>query len=157
MCFNNKRTNNCETYFATNFTFDLYKCNVFTLYINSFYENSYLSFKSVGSFLILIGISIAYVGSNMFKAIGTTEMTFGQPSTLVTGGIYKITRNPMYLGLTQILIGTAIILSSITPFIIVIIFIVITNKVYIGYEEKVLEEKFGEEYVIYKTKVRRWI
>jgi protein-S-isoprenylcysteine O-methyltransferase Ste14 len=111
----------------------------------------------LGVFLILIGISIAYVGSNMFKAIGTTEMTFGQPSTLVTGGIYKITRNPMYLGLTQILIGTAIILSSITPFIIVIIFIVITNKVYIGYEEKVLEEKFGEEYVIYKTKVRRWI
>jgi protein-S-isoprenylcysteine O-methyltransferase Ste14 len=111
----------------------------------------------LGVFLILIGIRIAYVGSNMFKSIGTTEMTFGQPSTLVTDGIYKITRNPMYLGLTQILIGTAIILSSITPFIIVIIFIVITNKVYIGYEEKVLEEKFGEEYVIYKTKVRRWI
>lgn len=111
----------------------------------------------LGIFLILIGIWIAFTGSNMFKVANTTEMTFNEPSTLVTDGIYKISRNPMYLGFAQILVGFSIILGSVTPFIIVITFVVITDQLYIRYEEKVLEEVFGKEYLIYRSKVRRWI
>ncbi|MFL0249970.1 methyltransferase family protein [Clostridium neuense] len=111
----------------------------------------------LGILFILIGIWIDFAGSNIFKIANTTEMTFSEPSTLVTNGIYKISRNPMYLGLVQILVGVSIILGSITPFIIVIAFVVITDQWYIKFEEKVLKDKFGKEYLIYKSKVRRWI
>lgn len=111
----------------------------------------------LGIFFVLLGISIAFIGSNKFKRVGTTEMTFNEPSILVTNGIYKISRNPMYLGLTTILVGVAIMFGNITSFVILVAFIVIINQWYIKYEEKVLEGKFGEEYLIYKSKVRRWI
>ena len=84
-------------------------------------------------------------------------MTFDEPNKLVTEGIYKITRNPMYLGFVLLLIGVAVILGSASVFSIVIIFSIITDLWYIRYEERALEKKFGSAYDTYKSKVRRWI
>lgn len=78
-------------------------------------------------------------------------------STLVTSGMYRLTRNPMYLGLLLLLIGWAILLGSLTPFLLLPLFIWVINSQQIQHEERVLEEKFGEFYIEYKEKVRRWL
>lgn len=111
----------------------------------------------IGAVPIVIGIVITLAGSNMFKAADTTEMTFDEPSTLVTSGIYKISRNPVYLGFALMIVGVGIMLGSAISFVVAIAFIITTDRWYISYEEKMLKEKFGKDYLIYKSKVRRWM
>lgn len=76
---------------------------------------------------------------------------------LVTTGIYKITRNPMYLGLLLVLIGWLIYLGNILSIAALLFFVWYMNRFQIGPEEKVLEQKFGEDYRNFKQKTRRWI
>ena len=82
---------------------------------------------------------------------------FKNVEKLVTSGIYKYSRNPMYLGMIMIIISTAVyylnFFSLLTPF----IFYFWINRFQIKREEVFLEEKFGQEYLSYKTKTRRWI
>ncbi|OIO96268.1 MAG: hypothetical protein AUK03_04195 [Anaerolineae bacterium CG2_30_64_16] len=63
----------------------------------------------------------------------------------------------MYLGFVLILLGLAIVLGSLTPFVIIPIFAVVMDRVFIVVEEWMLAEKFGREWVDYRTKVRRWV
>ncbi|WP_026478710.1 methyltransferase family protein [Alkaliphilus transvaalensis] len=115
------------------------------------------SFKLHGVGMILLGGWITASGAKIFRRKGTTEMTFSEPNFLVTEGIYKITRNPMYLGFSLMLLGLAAVLGSISPFFVVIGFFTITSLWYIRFEERILEAKFGETYLEYKANVRRWI
>ena len=82
---------------------------------------------------------------------------FKNVEKLVTSGIFKYSRNPMYLGMIMIIISTAVyylnFYSLLTPF----IFYFWINRFQIKREEVFLEEKFGQEYLSYKTKTRRWI
>ena len=111
----------------------------------------------LGILLLIAGLLISMNGSNKFKKIGTTVMTFDEPEKLVIDGLYKYTRNPMYLGFVLFLFGLSIFLGSSTPFLIVILFIIITNRWYIKFEESMLIKKFGNEYLSYKKKVRKWL
>lgn len=77
--------------------------------------------------------------------------------TLVTTGTYSFTRNPMYLGMVFVLIGWGIYLGSMTPFILIPPFVWVLTVMQIIPEEEILEDKFGQEYVDYKARVRRWI
>ena len=76
---------------------------------------------------------------------------------LVTNGLYKISRNPMYLGLLTILIGFAIYLGNLTSFLVLPAFYFVITEMQIKPEERMLEKKFSEEYLAYKNKVRRWL
>ena len=78
-------------------------------------------------------------------------------SFLVHKGIYKYTRNPMYLGLVLILVSVAFCLRNIVGFSIIPLFILFITKYQIIPEEEVLESIFGKEYLRYINKVRRWI
>jgi len=78
-------------------------------------------------------------------------------SSIVSHGIYAYTRNPMYLGLTLILTALTIYLGSILGFIVVTGFILYINRFQIKAEEEALEKQFGEAYLAYKNRVRRWI
>lgn len=80
-----------------------------------------------------------------------------QTSTLVVIGIYKYSRNPMYLGFSLILIAWSLLLFSIYTAILVPIFIVYITQWQIKPEERLLEGKFKQDYVDYKASVRRWI
>lgn len=77
--------------------------------------------------------------------------------TLVTTGTYHYTRNPMYVGLLILLTGWAVYLGSLIPFFLLPLFVVVLTIQQIIPEEKILEEKFGQEYLDYKSTVRRWI
>ena len=76
---------------------------------------------------------------------------------LVMSGLYKISRNPMYLGLLTILFGFAIYLGNLTSFLVLPAFYFVITEMQIKPEERMLEEKFGEQYLDYKSKVRRWL
>lgn len=79
------------------------------------------------------------------------------PKKLITSRLFRIGRNPTYLGMIISLIGEAIFLGSLITFIIPIVFAVLINIINIPFEEKNLEKAFGKEYLAYKKKVRRWI
>ena len=76
---------------------------------------------------------------------------------IITKGLYKITRNPMYVGLLIILTGYAIWLGSLTPFFVLPLFYLLITEMQIKPEEEILERKFGQDYLNYKNSVRRWL
>lgn len=78
-------------------------------------------------------------------------------SALVTGGIYKITRNPMYLGFLLILLGWTVFLSNLFAYALLPVFVIYMNRFQIVPEENALDTLFGNEYRFYKSKVRRWL
>ena len=76
---------------------------------------------------------------------------------LVTTGMYKITRNPMYVGLLLFLTGWAVLLGSLSPFFMLPVFMLVITTQQIIPEEKILQEKFDQQYSDYKDSVKRWI
>jgi len=109
--------------------------------------------------LAAAGIIIAVAGVVTFRRARTT-LNPTKPessSSLVSWGIYRITRNPMYLGLLLELTGWAIFLSNWLAFVFLPVFIVYINRFQIVPEERVLTSLFGREFVAYQSRVRRWI
>lgn len=93
-----------------------------------------------------------------FKA----ETTFNplkpeRTQALVTKGLYRYTRNPMYVGLLVMLVGLAIFLGSISPFLILPVFMWIITTMQIIPEEMILQQKFGQMYQDYRQRVPRWL
>ena len=78
-------------------------------------------------------------------------------SSLVIAGIYKYTRNPMYLGFLLVLLGWAALLSNLAAIALLPAFLVYINRFQIVPEEHILASLFPEEYPVYQRKVRRWI
>ena len=76
---------------------------------------------------------------------------------LVTTGVYRYTRNPMYLGMALVLLGCAIVVGVATAFLIPVIFVVIIQYRFILPEEQMLRDLFPEEFPAYCQQVRRWI
>ena len=106
--------------------------------------------------LIISGL-LNLISDKQLKEANTTVKPFESSSNLITTGAYAITRNPMYLGMTLFLIGESIILGSVFPFLIPLLFGILMNEKFIKREERMLGEKFGNKYKIYKKNVRRWI
>ena len=91
------------------------------------------------------------------KKENTTVKPFEKPTALIQTGPYKLSRNPMYLGMVLLLIGAGFILGSLTSFIGTVLFAVMMEIVFIPIEEKILQDQFGEEYEVYKEKVGKWL
>ncbi len=109
--------------------------------------------------LMLAGIIIAGLGVASFRRAKTTvnPMKPGAAAVLVDGGIYRLTRNPMYLGCLVVLLGWAVYLANIIAFLLLPAFVFYMNRFQIAPEEKALVERFGESFVAYQTRVRRWL
>ena len=107
-----------------------------------------------------IGSSICVMGVASFRSAETTvnPTTPHQASSLVICGIYRISRNPMYLGFLLLLIAWGLYLShALSLFLFPPLFIIYMNTFQIPHEEKALEAIFGEEFISYKNSVRRWL
>lgn len=109
--------------------------------------------------LAVFGMSIAVSGISSFKRAQTTvnPTTPEKSSSLVTTGIYKFTRNPMYLGLLFLLLAWSVFLSNLYSAVILVAFVVYMTEFQIKPEEEALRSSFGEEYESYKNSVRRWL
>ncbi|KTF13915.1 methyltransferase family protein [Pseudoalteromonas sp. H103] len=109
--------------------------------------------------LVIIGCIFCIAGVVSFKLARTTVNPNKpeQASKLVTSGIYKISRNPMYVGFAFILAGWGIWLSSLWALLCIIGFVVYLTLFQIIPEERALIKLFGEEFTEYKNKVKRWL
>ena len=109
--------------------------------------------------ILLIGILILIIPVSKFIKSKTTidPIKFKKVNKLVTSGIYKYSRNPMYLGLLLIVISSSILYLNIYSVTTPIIFYYWINRFQIKREEIFLTEKFGKEYLLYMTRTRRWI
>ena len=106
-----------------------------------------------------LGMGIAVAGVVSFIKARTTvnPLKPGAASSLVTTGLYRLSRNPMYLGDVVILIGWAVFLSNAVSFLLVSVFVLYINRFQIGPEEKALAGLFGAGYAVYQSRVRRWL
>lgn len=109
--------------------------------------------------LALIGFGTCLAGVASFRRAKTTvnPVKPDLTSSLVVSGIYKYTRNPMYLGFALILLGWGALLSSLTALALVPAFVVYIDRFQIRPEEHVLTSLFPREYPGYQARVRRWI
>lgn len=113
---------------------------------------------SLGGFsLVLTGLIIAFKINFILLKNSTSVKAFEPATVLITSGPFRYSRNPVYLGMVIILFGVEIILGSLSPFICPLLLFIILNIFIITKEETELEKLFGEQYLNYKTKVRRWI
>jgi protein-S-isoprenylcysteine O-methyltransferase Ste14 len=112
---------------------------------------------TVGGILVFCGAVLTGSAVLKFKDAGTTVRPDRAASTLVIAGPYKITRNPMYLGLAFVYAGIAIAGQSVWALILLAVVLIIVQRGAIEPEEAFLEKRFGADYLSYKEKVRRWI
>lgn len=114
-------------------------------------------YKWLGVILIIFGIVINLWADALYKQKGTTVKPHEKPTSLITSGPFRFMRNPMYLGMTAILFGVSVFSGSLIAFISPVIFIILIHTMVIPVEEKNLENVFGQMYLKYKSKTRRWI
>jgi protein-S-isoprenylcysteine O-methyltransferase Ste14 len=109
--------------------------------------------------LIVSGVAFDLMGLLAFRASRTTinPLKPGRASTLVTGGVYRFSRNPMYVGMALLLIALAVYLSALIPCAGPVLFVLYITRFQIQPEERVLEGIFGAEYSAYAARVRRWL
>lgn len=106
---------------------------------------------------ILFGIIMAAISAGVFVKVDTGIEPFDEAKVLVTSGFYRFTRNPMYIGMFLILLGAGYMLGSVSALSpIPVFFLIIRNNFVLG-EERFCEAAFGQQYLDYKTKVRRWV
>ena len=131
------------------------------IYLSSFFIES-TTFNYQGSLCLLVlilGLACAIPSFKLFARYKTTisPLKPSDATALVTEGMYRYSRNPMYLGLLLLTIASTIWFGTWFGIIINILFIFLINFLQIIPEEEALLEIFGEEYEEYKKKVRRWI
>jgi protein-S-isoprenylcysteine O-methyltransferase Ste14 len=109
-----------------------------------------------GSVLVVAGIVLAVVAERRFKRAGTAVRPFEPSTALVEDGPFRITRNPMYLGMILVLAGVFILLGSLSPLLVLPAFAWLLHARFVVHEEAHMERHFGARYLAYQRRVRRW-
>jgi len=110
-----------------------------------------------GGLLLATGVAVIVVAGLGHFAVGTHVEPWKPTSTVVDTGIYAHSRNPMYLGMALGQVGVAVAGASMVGALSVVLSVAAVQWYVIGREERYLEAKFGESYLAYKRRVRRWI
>ncbi len=101
--------------------------------------------------LLIFGWSARWI----FRA-KTTIIPFRESSALVTTGPFRVSRNPIYLAMALLLLGSAILFGTLTPLFVMPVFVILIDRVFILGEQRMLRETFGDAYQDYCRSVRRW-
>ncbi|MEM9420314.1 MAG: isoprenylcysteine carboxylmethyltransferase family protein [Planctomycetota bacterium] len=116
-----------------------------------------MPWKMLGWGPIVLGSLLCAAGAGHFAKRRTTIMPRRESRVLVTDGAYAFTRNPMYLGMVFILAGNCLIAGSATVWLVPLVFVWVVDRCLIRLEERMLEQRFGEDFVDYRKRVRRWV
>jgi protein-S-isoprenylcysteine O-methyltransferase Ste14 len=112
---------------------------------------------TLGTVLVTAGALITLWGMVTFQRHGTSVLPFRAAARLVQSGPYRYTRNPMYLGMTVAYLGGALAVNAMWPIFLLPMTLVLLFRWVIRREEQHLWERFGDEYVAYRGRVRRWL
>lgn len=110
-----------------------------------------------GGVLFAAGLAIPLIASMLFKLAGTDVRPWKPSSALVTTGVYRYTRNPMYLGMSLAFAGLAVMADSVVALAALVPLLAVITHAVILREERYLESVFGDAYRGYKARVRRWL
>ena len=113
--------------------------------------------RLVGLGLVVIGFLLGVTAFLAFRKARTTLNPHGKVTAIVTDGVYRFTRNPIYLGFLLMLIGFPLNSGNTWGVLLAPVFVMSMNGLVIAHEEAYLEKKFGEMYTGYKRRVRRWL
>ena len=114
-------------------------------------------YRYLGAVLVVAGFWFNMWADLAFKKFKTTVKPFKQSNALITSGLFKITRHPMYVGMVFALLGLFVVLGSLTPIIVVPVFVIVITVRFILPEERDLERQFKDAYLDYRKRVRRWL
>lgn len=106
---------------------------------------------------IVLGFGVIFWARTLFRRAQTPLRPGERATALVTSGPYRLSRNPMYAGVVVMLLGIALCVGSLPMLIPPIGFFALMSLVFIPSEEQRLRETFGDSYITYTMKVRRWI
>jgi len=112
---------------------------------------------TLGALIFVAGIARNVGGFVAQKPAGTDPIPFNPTTRIVAHGLYRFSRNPMYLGFALCTFGLAILVDSAWMLLALPIGLVLVDRIVITREERYLERKFGDEYLNYKRRVRRWL
>ncbi len=113
--------------------------------------------KPLGWVIFGAAFLMAYMAKRRFDAEDTPVRPFTESTVVVEAGLFRFSRNPMYLAMVIGLIGCGLAIGDWLPFITVPVFVVIIKTQFITYEERLMEDRFGQGYLDYKSRVRRWL
>lgn len=113
--------------------------------------------RGIGTLATILGIGIMFSAIGLFRSMGTAPQPWKRSTALVTEGVYRWSRNPMYFGMALAYAGIAIWMDSLVALLLLIPLVLVIQKEVIEREEAYLAGKFGERYLDYKSSVRRWI
>ena len=111
----------------------------------------------VGWAMVVLGLGAAIYIIAMLRTKRTSTDAAVAPSKLLTSGFYAFSRNPFYLLYVLVALGTAIALGSLAAFVAPVICFAVLNYIIIPLEEGIMQQKFGKQYQLYKSTVRRWL
>jgi protein-S-isoprenylcysteine O-methyltransferase Ste14 len=112
---------------------------------------------ATGLTIAVLGLALALGGVVAVVRHRTTIVPHHAVATLVTGGVYRLSRNPMYTGLAIVHLGVALLLGSWWPLLLWPVAILAVRRLAIRPEEDYLTERFGQTYLNYQARVRRWL
>ena len=113
--------------------------------------------RTLGPLMILGGFAVGLLGLREMRQAGTNVDPYRPATAVVTGGPYRFTRNPIYVGFILMYLGISALANAILPILLLPAVQQLMRRGVIEREERYLESKFGDEYRQYKESVRRWI
>jgi len=111
----------------------------------------------LGALPICFGVVWNLWADQLFKRHRTTVKPHLEPTMLVEDGPFRFSRNPMYVGMAAIAVGVAVLCGSLTPLFVSVVFIAVVAIVFIPMEERAMQQAFGDEWLDYARRVRRWL
>ena len=116
-----------------------------------------LRMRWTGGAVLVLGAALTLWGARTFERAGTTILPYERTTRLVVNGPFRFTRNPMYLGMVTMLLGSALALGTIGPWFVAVALAVTLQLRFIRHEERALAASLGERYERYCQSVRRWL
>lgn len=113
--------------------------------------------RLTGLLAIGLGAWLNLAADRAFRAAATTVKPFETSRVLVTEGVFRLTRNPMYLGMVAILLGVCLLIGALSPFAVCLVFALALRVRFIPVEERMLAETYGERWQAYRARTRRWL
>lgn len=113
--------------------------------------------RLAGVVCLLVGAGLAHSGEKVMHRAGTNVRPDRPTTALVTEGPFRYSRNPLYVGVTLMYTGLALLIPALWPLLLLVPVLLVMRWGVIAREERYLERKFGEPYRAYLARVRRWI
>jgi len=112
---------------------------------------------AIGGVLTLLGVMLFLWAALSFRRAATPMVPYMPTSAIIDTGPFALTRNPVYVAMTILYIGITLIINTIWPLLLLPFVLALMQRGVIEREERYLERKFGDEYLTYKSRVRRWL